>query len=79
MDGFENAQIKDYTKDGYEVQPEVYGTKSIRMHLRRKSKKPWIKCSRNLTFPWKAVMKTKVKEEDDVFQDALDTLNNIPR
>ena len=23
----ENAQIKDYTKDGYEVQPEVYGTK----------------------------------------------------
>ena len=33
--------------------------KSIRMHLRRKSKKPWIKCSRNLTFPWKAVMKTQ--------------------
>ena len=24
----ENAQIKDYTKDGYEVQPEVYGTKN---------------------------------------------------
>lgn len=72
----ENAQIKDYTKDGYEVQPEVYGTKIDKDAFTEKIKEALDKMQPEFDLSGEGCYEDpKVKEEDDVFQDALDTLN----
>ena len=76
----ENAQIKDYTKDGYEVQPEVYGTKIDKDAFTEKIKEALDKMQPEFDLSGEGCYEDpKVKEEDDVFQDALDTLNKYTR
>ena len=72
----QDAKIKDYTKDGYEIEPEVYGTTIDKHALEEALEEAVVTLQDKLDLSEAGCyVDPKVTKEDDSLNKALDTLN----
>lgn len=71
-----DAHIRDYTKDGYEIEPEVYGTTIDKRALEEALEEAVVTLQDKLDLSEAGCyVEPKVTKEDDSLKKALDTLN----